>query len=333
MKPFDYIRAVTLDGALGLLAREREHGACLLAGGTDLIPMLKEGLIAPSHLIDIKRIAGLGGVVAEEGGGLRLGALATLAEIETSPIVRERWPALAQAAAVAATPQLRNMATLAGNLLQRPRCWYYRNRLTDCWLKGGDRCPAEAGENAFHAVLGGGPCYAVHPSDLAPALIALEAQAALRRPAGERTVPVEALYAPPEEGRRRETVLFPDEILVSVRVPRPARGSRSLFLKAMDRKAWAFALVSVAAALRLEGRRIEAARIVLGGVAPVPWRALAAEELLAGQEVEPGLLEAAAAAALSAARPLRDNGYKLPLARALVRRALEALTAEPAVTG
>ena len=258
---------------------------------------------------------------------MTLGALATLTEIETSPLLKERYPALAEAAAVAATPQLRNMTTIGGNLLQRPRCWYFRNPRFYCWLKGGDDCPARDGENQFHALFGGGPCVAVHPSDLAPALVALEAEVRLRGAGGERVVPLADFYALPTDDRRTETVIRGDELVLSVRIPPLPAGTRSTYLKAMDRKVWAFALVGVAAVVRLAaggGRRIEHARLVLGGVAPIPWRVTAAEQALIGAEPTGEAFARAAEAALAEAAPLAHNGYKVPLAKALIRRALAA---------
>lgn len=326
MRPFAYASAGSLEEALRLLAPDgAPRGARhVLAGGTDLITLMKSDVIAPARVVDIKR-AGLPRGIEAADDGVTIGALTTLAAIESSPVLGARYPALVEAAAVAATPQLRNMATIAGNLLQRPRCWYFRNPHLRCWLKGGEDCPAREGQNQLHAIFGDGPCHAVHPSDLAPALVAFDAQARLHGPQGERTVPVEALFAPPRDGRRRETRIEDDELLVSIRLP-AAAGARSTFLKAMDRQVWAFALVGVAVRLRLEGPRVAEARLVLSGVATVPWRARGAEDALVGSEPGPSLFERVAALALRDAAPLQLNGYKVPLARALVRRALDTLT-------
>jgi xanthine dehydrogenase YagS FAD-binding subunit len=288
---------------------------------------MKGDIAAPERLLDIKRLAGLPGGVEESAEGLRLGALTTLTEVETHPVIRQRYPMLAQAAAVAATPQLRNMATLGGNLLQRPRCWYFRNRLLDCWLKGGGGCPARDGENQFHALFGGGPCYAAHPSDLAPALVALDARVHLQGGRGVRTVPLAEFYATPTEGRRHETGIGRDELLLSVLVPPPAAGARQVYLKAMERKVWAFALVAVAATVRLDGRRVAESRLILGGVAPIPWRAPAAEQALRGSEIGDDVCARAAEVALSEASPLSRNTYKVPLAKALIRQALTSVAA------
>lgn len=326
MKPFAYASAGSVDEALRLLERDgqAEGGARPLAGGTDLLTLMKAEAAAPARLVDIKR-AGLSRGIEAAPDGVGLGALTTLADIESSPLLGGPYAALGEAAAVAATPQLRNMATIAGNLLQRPRCWYFRNRHLSCWLKGGEGCPAREGENQLHAILGGGACHAVHPSDLAPALIALDAQALVQGPRCRRTVPVAGLFALPTDAHRRETHLAADELIVALRLPAAASGTRSTFRKAMDRRVWAFALVGVAARLRVEGTRIADACVVLSGVAPVPWRAHDAERAVLGAEIRPPLFERAADVALADASPLRLNGYKIPLARALVRRALETL--------
>jgi xanthine dehydrogenase YagS FAD-binding subunit len=283
--------------------------------------------------IDTSRAAALPGGIEETAQGLTIGALATLTEIETHAQIRRRYAALAEAAA--ATPQLRNMATLGGNLLQRPRCWYFRNSRLSCWLKGGEECPAYAGENQFHALFGGGPCYAVHPSDLASALLALDAQVHLRGRGGERMLPLAEFFALPAAERRTETVIGRDELLLSVRIPPLPGGTRSTYLKAMDRKVWAFALVGVAAVARVggqTGRRLEDARLTLSGVAPIPWRAGVAELELIGADASPELFARAAETALVGAEVLDHNAYKLPLVKTLIRRALKRL-AEDAIAG
>lgn len=333
MRQFDYAAPPTLDAAIALLGANGavpDDGRAVrpLAGGTDLLTLMKADLVAPHTLIDIKRLADLDDRIEPGPDGLEIGALATLAQIEDDPLVRAGYPALAEAAALAATPQLRNMATVGGNLLQRPRCWYFRNPHVSCWLKGGDDCPAREGENQLHALFGDSPCVAVHPSDPATALLALGAQVRLRGPASERTVPLAEFFTLPTAGHRRETALGPAELVVSLLIPDAPEGTRSAYLKAMDRKVWAFALVGVAAVARVEDGRIADARLVLGGVAPVPWRAEAAERVLVGSPAIVETFERAAGAALAGAEPLRHNGYKLEVARALIRRALEAATAD-----
>jgi xanthine dehydrogenase YagS FAD-binding subunit len=330
MRSFDYVRAEGVQGVIELLAGDGDGTVRPLAGGTDLLTLMKADLIAPQELVDIKRLGDLPGGIEESAQGVTLGALTTLAEIEQSGLLGERYRVLAQAAAVAATPQLRNMATLGGNLLQRPRCWYFRNSLFHCWLKGGDECQAYDGQNQQHALFGGGPCYAVHPSDLPQALLALDAQVHLRGPQGERTVPIADFYALPTAERRRETTIAPDELILAVEIPKLPGGTRSTYLKAMDRKVWAFALVSVAARLRVEAGVVTDARLVLGGVAPIPWRATAAEGELIGHAPTAERFTRAAEAALAGAEPLAHNRYKVPLAQSLIRRALMTLGDEMA---
>lgn len=321
MRPFEYARVGSVDETIERLsARVRPY-----AGGTDLLTRMKADIDAPERLVDIKHTDLSRGTEALEGG-LRLGALTTLTDIETSALLQERYALLPQAASLAATPQLRNRATLGGNLLQRPRCWYYRNPHLDCWLKGGEGCPAKEGRNEHHALFGGGPCVAVHPSDLASCLLALDATVRLRGSAGARELPLAEFYALPEERRRQETVITDDELLLSVDIPATPQGTRSLYLKAMDRKVWAFALVGVAAVLHVEGSRITGARLILSGVAPVPWRVNAAEEMLTGAEIGGNLFSRVAGTALDGAEPLSHNSYKVPLAKRLIVRALQTLT-------
>jgi xanthine dehydrogenase YagS FAD-binding subunit len=328
VRPFEYASPRSVSEALALLGQDGE-AVRPLAGGTDLLTLMKADVAAPRRLVDVKRLADLDDRIVAEPDGLTIGALATLAQIETDPLVGAGFPALAEAVGVAATPQLRHMATIGGNLLQRPRCWYYRNPHVRCWLKGGDDCPAKAGENQLHALFGSGPCYAVHPSDPATVLVALDASVRLRGPAGERTLSLADFFALPTDGRRTEHALQADELILTVTIPQPPDGGRSAYLKAMDRKVRAFALVGVAAALVLDGRRIGAARLVLGGVAPIPWRATGAEQLLVGAEIDEDLFARAAEAALADAEPLARNRYKVPLAQALIRRALTLASREP----
>jgi xanthine dehydrogenase YagS FAD-binding subunit len=337
MKPFSYASPTTVDDALALLRSSASDGrrtsdaapTQALAGGTDLLPLIKADVAAPEQLVNVKRLDGLSGEIREGADGLTLGALVRLAEIETNPLLRERYTVLSEAAAEAATPQLRNMATIGGNLLQRPRCWYYRNHLFHCWLKGGNECQARDGENQYHSLFGHDvtPCVAVHPSDPPNALLALDATVRLRGPEGERMLPLADFYALPEADRRTETVIRPDELITSIHVLALPTGTRSTYLKAMDRKVWAFALAGVAAVLRMEGGTIRHARLILGGVANIPWRATAAEAILLGESPSEALFAHAADAALAGADPLAHNGYKIPLVKALVRRALQTLAA------
>ena len=322
MRPFDYSSAPSADEAVARLSASTRP----YAGGTDLLTRMKADISAPEALIDIKA-SDLPKGILETSDGLSLGALTTLTEIEMSPLLKEKYTLLHQAASLAATPQLRNRATLGGNLLQRPRCWYYRNEHINCWLKGGKTCPAKEGQNEHHAVFGAGPaddnpCVAVHPSDLASCLTALDARVKLRGPGGERTLTMADFYKLPEEGRRQETVIEDDELIMSIEVPALPEGTTSTYLKAMDRKAWAFALVGVAAVLRVDGGIIKDARLALSGVANIPWRLEDAEGELTGQEASADLFARVAEVALADAAALEHNAYKIPLAKRLIKRAL-----------
>ena len=323
MRSFDYTSPTAVADVIELL--DANANVRPLAGGTDLLTLMKADLAAPDQLINIKQLEDLPRGIEETDGGLSVGALTTLSEIETSDVIRKRFRALAEAVSLAATPQLRNMATLGGNLLQRPRCWYFRNAQFNCWLKGGDECPARDGENQLHAIFDASPCVAVHPSDPAAALLALGASVRLRGRGGERTVPLDEFFAAPDDARRTENTLAPDELVLSIEIPAQPGGTRSTYLKAMDRKVWAFALVGVAATLQVENGTITAARLVLSGVANTPHRVTAAEDLLVGAKPSEEMFAQAADAALADAVPLEQNGYKVQLAKALVRRALAAI--------
>jgi len=331
MRPFSYIRPTTIREAIALLDAPPDEGADspageprLLAGGTDLLTLMKGDIANPGQLIDIKRLPELDNTIATSPEGTMIGALTSLAQLEDDPVIRDMHPALAEAAGLAASPQLRNMATIGGNLLQRPRCWYFRSDKVNCWLKGGDDCPARDGENQHHALFGESPCVATHPSDLATALVALGADVHLQGANGDRTLPLEEFFVPPTADRRRENVLERSEVMTSITIPAVSATAQSTYLKAMDRKVWAFAQVGVGAMLVIENQRITRARLVLGGVAPTPWRAIEAEGLLAGAAPERALFARVAEVALEGAVPLSRNGYKVPLAKALITRALMA---------
>lgn len=322
MRPFEHVNAPDIKTAIALLS---EPATEALAGGTDLLGELKARLRSPKRLVNLKTLSKLGEISYSPRAGLKIGALVTLSEIERHRVIRERFSILAQAAASAATPQLRTMGTVGGNLCQKPRCWYYRNRLFPCWLKGGEKCFAEDGENKYHAILGADRCHAVHQSDLAPALIALDASVRVVGPDLDGEISLEELYTKPTASRRQMTILGPGELIAEVHVPAPTEGARGVYLKAMERGSWSFALVSVAAQLCCEGEHIADARLVLGGVAAIPWRAKDSERILLGQKFSEELAERAAAAAVAGAQPLRENEYKVPLAQGLVKRALGLL--------
>jgi xanthine dehydrogenase YagS FAD-binding subunit len=324
MKPFEYAGARSLKEA-GALLREKPGKARIIAGGTDLIPQMRERIAEPDRLVSLQRIPGLDRIEID-AKGLRAGALVPLADIAAHPGILDAWLGLAEGAGSAATPQIRNAGTLGGNICQRPRCWYFRSEDFRCLKKGGETCFAQEGENKYHAIFGGEDCRIVHPSDTAPALVAFEASAVVHAAAGERTVPLEKFFTLPSVDVSRENVLRDDEILSGVRVPRPPSGTRSAYLKIREKSSFDFALVSCAAALTFDGKACTRARLVLGGVAPVPWRCMGAEAILTGQPLDAPLINRAAEAALTGAAPLSRNRYKIALAKGVIRRLLMNLS-------
>jgi xanthine dehydrogenase YagS FAD-binding subunit len=296
------------------------------AGGVDLLDLLKENLLAPATVVSLKDIPGLDGVVEEQGGGLRLGAMTTLAKLADDPALRRRYPALADALRGSASPQIRNVATLGGNLLQRPRCWYFRAAEYRCLRKGGGHCFAISGENQYHAIFDNGQCAIVHPSTAATALVALGASLELQNAEGDlRRVLLEDFLVPPDLDVQRENDLKPREILTAIRLPPPPEGRRMAHVKQGERDSFDWPLADVAVVLDLDREGgCERAAVILGAAAPVPHRAKAAEAALRGRRVDENAAGEAGRAALDGATPLAKNAYKLPLFEALVRRAILA---------
>jgi xanthine dehydrogenase YagS FAD-binding subunit len=322
MKAFINKNATSVKEAVSLLSQSSGK-ALPIAAGSDLLGEMKDWIETPEVLVNLKTIPGLD-KIQQKSDMVSLGALAPIAEVAENQLLQTHFPALVEAASVIASPQIRNVGTVGGNLCQRPRCWYYRSDL-QCLRKGGKVCYSIAGENRYHAILGGGPSFIIHPSDLAPALISLDAKARIAGPKGERTIPLEQFFVLPTVNVRRENVLKPDEILTEILIPVPAAGTRSTYWKQMERDAWDFALVSVAAAVRQKDGKVEQARIVMGGVAPIPWRSHDAEAALIGKPLDSASVAHAAEEALKSARPLRDNAYKVDLSRAILRGALMKL--------
>ena len=317
---FAYIRARSKQEALDNLASQ---GAYVHAGGTDLLGCARDEVFEVEKLVSISRLEELKGITYAHEGGIRIGALTTISEIAASAVIRESYPGLAQAASDVASPQLRNQGTLGGNLCQRPRCWYFRGDF-HCAKKGGDMCYAVEGENRYHAIFGGDPCYIVHPSDTAPMLVALGAEVRISGTRGERSMALEDFFVLPDQDLERENVLQQGEIVTEVALP-AASGVKSSYRKIRERGAWDFALVSVALAVRLSGSTVAEARVVLGGVAPAPWRSAAAEAALIGKEPTPSVAAAVAAAAVAGAQPLEQNAYKVLLAKGALMESLVAL--------
>jgi xanthine dehydrogenase YagS FAD-binding subunit len=332
MKAFDWVSPKTIADAVRQLQTpkplEPEVAPQAIAGGQDLLTSMKDRILRPPRLVNLKSIPGLDRIELDSSGALRLGALVTLAQLEEHAEVRKRFPGLTEAVHSIATPQIRNLGTVGGNLCQRPRCWYFRLEEVICLKKGGDECYAESGENKYNAILGGGPSHIVHPSDLAPILVALGAMVTIAGPGGTRTIPLEKFFILPAEDPRRENVLVPGEIITSVQVSPSAVAARSTYLKFKERPSHDFALSAVAAAADLDpNRKVREARLVLGGVAPIPWRVPNAEAFLAGKTLDPDTIAEAAKLALKGATPLPKNGFKVRLTEALVRRALSKLSA------
>ena len=317
---FGYIRVGSLAEAVKRLG---EQGSRLHAGGTDLLSCLRDEVFDAETLVSISGLQGLRRIRETADGGLAIGAMVTITRVASDPLVRERYPGLAQAASEVASPQLRNQGTIGGNLCQKPRCWYYRGAF-HCLRKGGDTCFAFAGENRFHCILGGDRCYIVHPSDTAPALVALEASVRIKGPKGGRSVPVEAFHVQPSQDPRRDTVLEPNEIVTEVVLPPPPEGLVGSYRKVRARRSWDFALAGVALALVFDGDRVSRARIVLSGAAPVPWRSREAEEAVTGKRIDAEVAARSGEAAMENAQPLDQNGYKIPLFQGVIEEELMA---------
>lgn len=319
MNPFQVVTPANLKSAVHLLAQP-DHAA--IAGGVDLADLLKQGIVAPTTLVDLKGLRELQGIEVTADGGLRIGALVRLSDVAESQPVRDRFAVIAEAAREAATPQIRNLGTVGGNLLQRPRCWYFRNPDIVCLKKGGRICYALNGLNRYHAILGGGPSFIIHPSNLAPALIAMGSSVRLMGPDGERTVVLDQFFTLPSVDPTRENEMRPGEVLLEVIVPSPSRTARSAYLEVREKQSFDWPLVSVAAMLEIDPRSkmVLGSRIVMGAVAPIPWRSREAEAVLLSAVLTPARAESAAAASVKEARPLPHNAYKVAIARALVRR-------------
>jgi len=294
------------------------------AGGIDLLDLLKEGLLEPSKLVNLRDVTGLDAVAEQGDGGLRIGPMVTLASLAAHPLVRERYPALADALAGSASPQIRNVATLGGNLLQRPRCWYFRSHAFHCLRKGGGHCFAIHGENQNHAIFNNTPCAIVHPSTAATALVALGATVELTNAAGvTRRLMLEDFFVPVERDLQRENDMKPQEILTTVVLPKLPPSTRMAHIKQGEKDSFDWPLADVAVVLDLDASGIsKSASIVLGAAAPVPHRARDAQTALTGKPIDESTAAEAARAALAGATPLSKNAYKLPLFETLVRRAL-----------
>lgn len=329
MRAFEWVNPATIAEAVKSLSNREgtsdvDEAPRPIAGGQDLITTMKDYSTRPSRVVNLKSIRGLDRITVDSAGALNIGALVTLTQLIEHPSVRKSFPGISEAANSIATPQIRNLGTIGGNLCQRPRCWYFRLEEVVCLKKGGTECYAASGENKYNAIIAGGPSYIVHPSDLAPMLLALGAQVSVMGSAGKRVIPLDKFFTLPSDGNiRRENVLQNDEIITDIQVPASPLAARSTYLKFKERDSLDFALASVAAALQLApDKTVKDVRIVLGGVAPIPWRVQDAEKYLVGKTISPEVLSEAAKLALKDAQPLEKNAYKVPLTQTLVRRAL-----------
>jgi len=327
MQAFDYVSPSTKEEVVALLASEWGKTE-VLAGGTDLISLMKDHVVSPIRLVSLKQVKELKGISFRAATGLRVGAMTTLQELIDHGEIRQHYPALVQAANGVRSPQIRSVGTVAGDLCQRPRCWYFRNGFGLLALHNGKSLVLD-GDNRYHAILGNsGPAYFVNPSSLAPILMALGARVHLYGPQGARELPVADFFAAPQNEHEREHLRKPNEIVVAVSVP-PPNGAKMAVYEVWQKEALDWPLVAAAVALRLEGTSVKSAHVVLGHVAPVPWPSPEAERALVGKTITEEVAAAAGRAAVSNARPLSKNAYKIQLARVAVKRAiLRAATGE-----
>ena len=326
MKAFEYVAPTSVEGAVERLA-ERPDESLPLAGGMDLLGLMKDYVLEPERLVSLGDIGDLRAIEPTAGGGLRIGAMVTVADIAADERIAATWPALAAAAGEVGTPQIRNRGTIGGNLCQRPRCWYFRSELFDCLRKGGGGCFAIDGDNRYHAIIDNAPCPIVHPSNCAIALQAFDATVTVARPAAAgssevtlEVMPIADFFVRPSLNIRRENVLGPEQVVTAIELPATSASSATYVIKHKQSHDWPLAMAS--AVLEMNGGTVGSARIVMGAVAPIPWRAEAAEQALAGQPVTVASADAAAERAVEDAEPLDYNAYKVRLARTAVKRAI-----------
>ncbi len=316
MKAFAYVNAASEKEAVAALSTER--GRFLpMAGGMDLLGLMKDYILSPERLVNVKN---LDASIAISDGGLRIGAAVKLVDLAEHVNLRRLYPALTTAADEVGTPQIRHMGTVGGNIMQRPRCWYFRNEEFHCLKKGGFHCYAVEGENQYHAIFGDGPCHIVHPSSLAVPIIAYGGRFRVVGPSGQREVDAGEFFQLPNVNLYSETVLQPNEILTHVILPPPGQRSASYEVRFKQAHDWPLALASVN--LTMDGNTVRAARIVMGAVAPVPWRTPAAERVLMGKVINEAVALEAGTAAVAGAKPLSGNGYKIQIAKTAVKRAI-----------
>ena len=315
MNRFEWVNATSIDQALGAAT----DGSSFKAGGVDLLDLMKDGIASPTRLVNIRHVSGLD-QISEDEKGLRIGPLATLTQIEEHPAIQKKYAALSQAASRIATPQIRNMASVGGNLVQRPRCWYFRSEDFHCRKKGGTHCFAQDGENDYHAIFDNRVCAIIHPSGMAVPLVALNGRVEITTKKGKREVALEEFFVSPVHNVRRENILEPGELITAIVVP--ATDTRNAYYKQGEKESFDWPIADVAVALTIRGSRCTKASIVLGGAAPYPYRVKAAEAKLNNTEVSEDTARAAAEAAMANAMPLEKNAYKIPIFEAIIRRTI-----------
>ena len=319
MKAFAYVNATNEKEAVAALTGATRGRLLPMAGGMDLLGMMKDFIVSPEKVVSIR---GLDQSITSGDGGLRIGAAVKIADLIDHAQVRRLYPALVTAAEGIGTPQIRNMGTVGGNIMQRPRCWYFRNEEFHCLKKGGSRCFAVEGENQYHAIFGDGPCHIIHPSSLAVPAIAYGGRFRVAGPNGAREIDAGQFFQMPNQNLYGESVLQPDEIITHVVLPAP--GQRSAAYEVRFKQSHDWPLASAAVNFVMSGSTVKSARIVMGAVAPIPWRVQAAERVLAGKAITEALATEAANAALAGARPMSGNAYKIQIAKTAVKRAILA---------
>ena len=322
MKSFDYAQPSTISETLYLLA---EEDTALIAGGVDVLNLIKNEVSSPERLVSLRKIDELKGITAENGA-ITIGAMTTIRDVAENEVLCKEAPALTQAASILASPQIRNMGTVAGNICQRPRCWYFRDATVPCLRKGGKRCFAagRGARNQYHSILGGGPCFIVHPSDIATVLVMLNATFTIIGSDGEKEIPAEDFFILPKENPHRENVLKRDEIITQITFS-TSQFSRNSLYETVKSRNWSYPLVAFAAGLDVDNQgRCQQLRVVLGSVSPIPWKVEETEELI-GKNLTGDLVAETASNALAKSRPLPDAAYKVDMAKNIFQRALQEL--------
>jgi xanthine dehydrogenase YagS FAD-binding subunit len=323
MNNFTYLQPETLEEASQLLKTEDTH-TLPYAGGTDALDLIKKDIIVPRQVVNLKKIPNLNKIEYTLGKGLRIGALVTITELTGHKLLNEKYTIISEAAKEIASPQLRNVGTIGGNICQRPRCYYFREEF-NCIRKGGDTCYAYEGQNKLHCIIDGGPCYIVHPSDMAVALMALNAKVNIFDGVKSRTIPIDDFFVLPEEDYLHENILKAGEIITEFQIPDLPSNTRSGYLKFKEREVWDFAVVSAGAVIQMNGNSIRSGRVSLGGVAPIPWQEELLNQKLIGLSPNENAIGQWSKNALKKAEPLSMNSYKVQLSQNLLKQLVTRL--------